>query len=534
MDYVALLKNDITRWNEHRKNHPHATYRLAGEDLSQGYFFEGDFSNLDLQGVNLNRACLIGADFRGANLTDANLEKAYLSEATLCGANLNNANLTGADLNSADLRKVNLSGARLLNADLTNSITESAEESHAHTLGNEKQQQPSEPQRIRPRAKALLQQINQQLSWPPRRAFTLATGSAIALLATLGNTVLPPIANNLLPISLPTHTVADTPLTPADSVQSAGQSADQNVTRPKPTASLALDKSLNGSSQVWSVATHTQQDGNTLVIGGHADGRIEIWDRQTGQTLNNMLGHDDTVRTLAISASGKWLVSGSGDGLKVWEVETGTLIYSIPPEQSPVWSVAISPDEKTFVSSDYSGNIAAWDLATGEQQYRNTIGAGVPVWSVSIAPDGLSFVSGSGDRMIRQWDLASGKLLKEFSGHTDAVRAVTISPDGQTLASASWDNTIKLWNLASGSLSNTLNGHSNRVVTLAISADGTTLASGSVDSTVKLWDLTAQQLSETLEMNSNWILSVTFDRLEQTLISSGKDQMIRVWQEAKI
>lgn len=295
------------------------------------------------------------------------------------------------------------------------------------------------------------------------------------------------------------------------------------------TPGLNLVKSLRESSPVWAVTTFARPEGQVLVMGGNADGDINIWDGLTGEILHPLTAHNDTVRTLAVSPSGQRLVSGSGDGIKVWQPQTGELLYSLPTEPGlPIWTVSISPDEQTFVSGDYGGNVTVWDLETGEQRYRKQID--VPVWSIAIAPDGESFVGGSSDKKVRQWDLETGELMQTLTGHDDAVRAVALSPDGDTLISGSWDSTIKVWTLENGELAATLAGHDDRVVSLAISPDGETLASSSIDSTLKLWDLPSRQLIKTLDNNDDWILTVAFDPMAQTLVSGSKDQKIKIWQ----
>ncbi|EDX85754.1 hypothetical protein S7335_3457 [Synechococcus sp. PCC 7335] len=293
--------------------------------------------------------------------------------------------------------------------------------------------------------------------------------------------------------------------------------------------SLTLVRTLSELSQVWSVATYVREDGHLMVAGGNAEGDIKIWDGPVNKLERVLIGHTDTVRTVAVTESGKRLISGSGDGIKIWEPRSGELLYSLPtPAGSPVWTVAISPDERTFISGDYNGTITVWDMESGEALYRQSVD--MPVWSIAIAPDGKSFVSANDDGTIIQWDRASGNVIKEFVGHRSTARAVAITPDGNTLASGSWDTTIKLWDLNSGDLKATLNEHSSRVVTLAISPDGKTLASGSVDRTLKTWDLSTQQLAKTLDISSNWVLTVAFDPVEQTLISGGKDQDVKIWQ----
>ena len=202
----------------------------------------------------------------------------------------------------------------------------------------------------------------------------------------------------------------------------------------------------------------------------------------------------------------------------------------MPTASETIGAVAITHDERTFISSDESGSIAVWDMASGQQRYH--MNSGEPVWDVAIAPNGQSFVSGSGSR-IQQRDIATGKVLQEFTGHTDTVRSVAISPDGTTLASGSWDKTIRLWSLTTGSLQTTLNGHTDQIASLAISTDGTTLVSSSSARTLKLWDLPSRQLTKTLDQNTDTFTAVAFAESNsangQTLVSSSY-QAINVWQ----
>lgn len=569
--------------------------RFDGVNLRGANLQRACLIGADLRGADLSGADLSGAYLGDANLSGANLSHANLSEANLDRADLRRANLLGTQIADADFRTAKLSDpsqdpyvdevAYLLSQCVP--AIAAAKSTAKGDINDPVHRQRLDQKAVR---RSLLQQMAeslQSLTGESPQAAALRQQairqSAIALPAKPSNHLLQPVKPSATKKRSTTKKLSQSDSSLAIGLRQQRKNSTKNnwgrrsadrrwssqlsryferrvvwmptlaagmllaVGLPVGIASLgpqqvaaqssetfALSKSLTGGSQMWAVATHAAQSGDRIpwVIGGGANGNIEIWNGKTGEPIRTLAGHTDGIRTLAMSASGDWLVSGSSDGLKVWRPETGVLEYSLPKAQASVWSVAIAPDGKTFVSSDNTGRMTAWDLAKGEELYR--IETDAPVWSVAIAPDGQSFVGGSGDAAVRQWDLASGRLLKTFDGHDDAVRAVAISPDGRTLVSGSSDKTIKLWSLASGSLQTTFNtengGHNGQIASLAISADGETLASGSNDSTVKLWDLPNRQISDTLNDHSNWITAVAFDPQTSTLVSGGKDQTIKVWQ----
>ena len=542
-----------------------------------------------LIGADLRQADLTDADLTGAYLGDANLDR-----ANLAGANLTDANLDRADLRRTNLLGTRIVGADIRTAQLPNPNVDPYMDNMVELIAerrrfprSEASQWPAEKRAVETAYRtanyrqSLLHQMIDHLPTLTRgreQASKLRQQAIRQSAVVITKPAKPYQPTASTPTSTPTSTPASAPTSTqksnrikanrqnpwgrrqADKKLSSiiNRQIAQNATwiaaglllavslpigfakvnAPPMTAqavtSLALAKSLTGSSQVWAVVTHSSATEGSLVVGGGDNGEIEIWNGQTGEFVRRIEGHKGAVRALAMSNSGKWLVSGGKEGVKVWQPETGQLKYTLPEAQASVRAVAISPDEETFISSDRSGNIIAWQISTGEQMYQ--IENDAPVWSIAIAPDSQSFITGGGlggtqtqlNQPLKQWDLASGQLLQTFAGHDKAVRSVAISPDGQTLASGSTDETIKLWDLASGRLKTTLEGHKDGILSLAISPDGQMLASSSTDQTLKLWNLPSQQLTETFENSSTVALAFSPD--SQTLVSGGQDQRINIWQ----
>jgi WD40 repeat protein len=172
---------------------------------------------------------------------------------------------------------------------------------------------------------------------------------------------------------------------------------------------------------------------------------IELWDLRRGTLVRTLLGaHDSNIFGLEFSSDGRWLVSGSSDGLiKVWEVASGRRMTTCRLDGVPIRSVALSHDRGTIAAGTDVGHVVVWDRATSKLRWYE-VGHRDYVRAIAISADDRLLATGSDDGVVILWELTTGQVVNRLYGHTEPITSVAFSPDGAMVA-ASAGGDVRLW-----------------------------------------------------------------------------------------
>jgi WD40 repeat protein len=312
---------------------------------------------------------------------------------------------------------------------------------------------------------------------------------------------------------------------------------------PPPSSQAEFKEVFTAPDSLSTIASITISTDGTLVGRGSEDGKITLWNIETGKEITTLTGHEKAVTAIAISPDKKTLISGSEDGvIKLWDIEQEELQLrkTLSEHQNKITAIVISADNQFFVSGAKEKQVKIWDLATQELLKNLSVEKGVMSLAIS-SKEPITLVSGNYAGEINFWDQLdkkfNGEERKFVSKNKSAPQAVSISSDGQIIISSSCKDQVRFWDPQTREDSPIFTNDSTLVCSIAISADGKTIAGRTDKGTILLWDKDTQKVKGTIQPkltesspdSDQGLTAIAMSSDGQNIVSSfGKT--LKVWQ----
>lgn len=298
---------------------------------------------------------------------------------------------------------------------------------------------------------------------------------------------------------------------------------DENLIRVWDVSSGKLLYELQHDSDVLELCF--SPDGSVLASAS-ADATVRFWDTHTGKNLYTLHGFKQPLQHVAYFQGGRKLVVGSLDGsfaewsldekflpamplavsmdagkqlnyygfspdytsmktspdsrrmatlvnstVRIWDLETGTSILTIPEYNGQISSMAVSPENNLLAMGD--SNLHIWQV--NPIRFVTTLEVnGQQIQDIAFRPDGRQVAVATDDGKVQIWDVPGRRKTREYSDDADWCRIsqLAFSPDGARLATAGWCG-IRIWDATTGKLEQKMKANDNdEARELAFSPDG--------------------------------------------------------------
>jgi WD40 repeat protein len=300
----------------------------------------------------------------------------------------------------------------------------------------------------------------------------------------------------------------------------ANLQADQALRRYLYLAALPIAKVSHGDN-VNTVYMAYSRDGKYIASGGGTI--VKVWEAQSGREVARMFT-DFTVYSLAFSQDGNYVAAGNCSyerAVQVWEVKSGKAIIT-QPSQTGCPVVSFSPNGK-YIAWEEGSLIRVWDVKSkSEVYYINCEGS---VTDITFSPNGQYLLSSNCNTGAQVFDAKNGREIIRLS--QDSIIDKTIfSSDSKYIATIS-DSIAAVWEASSGREVSQMY-HDKDVNDVAFSPDGRFVVSGSMDGTARVWyasngDEVARMTHETS------VNSAAFSPDGKYIVSGSYDGTARIW-----
>lgn len=223
----------------------------------------------------------------------------------------------------------------------------------------------------------------------------------------------------------------------------------------------------------------------------------------------------------------------SSTRIHLYSTSTNEIVKSFSRFRDVVYSGTFRSDGKLIVAGGEAPVVQVLDINT-RAILRQFKGHTAAIRSTRFSADNVHVLSCSDDKTARYWDLPTGKPLALLGEHGDYVRASAANPSSHNVwATGSYDHTVKLWDLRASDQTvskSTMNlDHGAPVEACMIMPGGSMLLSAG-GNTVKVWDiLGGGRLVHSFSSHQKTITSLGLDGTGTRLISGSLDGHLKIY-----
>jgi WD40 repeat protein len=165
---------------------------------------------------------------------------------------------------------------------------------------------------------------------------------------------------------------------------------------------------------------------NSLALSGSENGETIYWDLTSRSAINYLFNPDNDSAIISVTFSPDSALAVIGDhfsGISIYNLETGTLARTLQGHNESIRAVSFSATGRSIFTASWDRSIREWDLETGREinSYRGHDGG---INTLSLTADNSSMVSGGFDTTIRIWHVRPTIFDRQYLTEGNAINSV--------------------------------------------------------------------------------------------------------------
>lgn len=295
---------------------------------------------------------------------------------------------------------------------------------------------------------------------------------------------------------------------------------------------MLYDSDMLLASQAWrhdDVQEGAERLRRHIPAAGETDLRGFEWhylSRQQSMPGREFAAGGPAQYDLAFAPDGQvFAVVGQDAMIRIYQLDSGALLHSIPTGQQETNGVTFTPDGTRVAVVGDDGTLRVFDVATRRELYSVTAHAR-RAFRVLATPDGDRFITCGQDRVARVWNAADGTPVETLAPHEYDLEYMVGSPTG-LLALGDRGAVVRLWDSRQRQPVHELRSPRGDAVSGLAFAGDRFIAHGTVDGELYISDVRNGALVTRRRMPDS-IQSLAFAPEGEWLIVGGRSGEIRM------
>jgi len=240
----------------------------------------------------------------------------------------------------------------------------------------------------------------------------------------------------------------------------------------------------------------------------------------------SMLGHTDSIRSIAISPGFDFILTTSFDNSGIlWSVD-GTKLQTLLGHEDSLWHGEFSPSDELIVTASSDGTARIWNYSGDIQAVLRPPGPKNLIYTASFSRDGQLIVTAGNSNHAHLWS-SDGLFVGTLTGHNENIRHVEFSPDGKFIVTASDDGSARVYD-RSGEYKFSIDHHDDSVLSARFHPDSKLIVTASADNTARVFDLTGHQIA-LLDRHSDVVWTAIFTPDGSRILTTSRDSTGHLW-----